>query len=58
MIGLGAWLSITAWILFRSGWDLQDHVREAHVWLRFSWMIMGVATITTLASLRVRAERS
>jgi hypothetical protein len=58
MIGLGAWLSITAWILFRSGWDLQDHVREAHVWLRFSWMIMVVATMTTLASIRVRSEPS
>jgi hypothetical protein len=58
MIGLGAWLSITAWILFRSGWGLQDHVREAHVWLRFSWMIMAVAAITTVASIRVRAERS
>lgn len=58
MIGLGLWLSITAWILFRSGWDLQDHVREGHVWLRFSWMIMAVATITTLASAKVsRAGR-
>jgi hypothetical protein len=53
MIGLGAWLSITAWILFRSGWDMADHAREGHVWLRFAWMIMTVATVTTLASIRV-----
>lgn len=54
MIGLGAWLTTTAWILFRSGWDLSDHVRDGHVWLRFSWIIMAVATVTTLASIRMR----
>lgn len=54
MIGLGAWLSIIAWILFQSGWDLHDHAREGHVWLRFSWMVMTIATITTLASIRVK----
>lgn len=58
MIGLGVWLSITAWILFRSGWDMQDHVRAGHVWLRFAWMIMTVATITTLASILVHRERA
>lgn len=51
MIALGAWEVITGWILFRSGWDLQDHVREAHVWLRLSWMIIAVAIITTLVSM-------
>jgi hypothetical protein len=56
MIGLGAWLSITAWILFQSGWDMHDHVREGHVWLRFSWMVMVVATLTTLASIRVHRK--
>jgi hypothetical protein len=54
MISLGLWLSLTAWILFRSGWDLQDHVREGHVWLRFSWMIMAVAALTVFASTRRR----
>ena len=58
MIGLGAWLSITAWILFRSGWDMHDHAREGHVWLRFSWMIMTVAAITTLSSIRMHLPRS
>lgn len=53
MIALGAWLSITSWILFRSGWDLADHVREGHVWLRYSWMLMVVAALTTAASIRV-----
>jgi hypothetical protein len=56
MIALGAWLSITAWILFQSGWDLADHAREGHVWLRFSWMIMSVTAITTAASIRLRSS--
>ena len=58
MIGLGAWLSITAWILFRSGWDLADHVRDGHVWLRFSWMIMVVAALCTAGSIRLRKTDS
>ena len=59
MIALGGWLSLSAWILFRSGWDLGDHVREGHVWLRFSWMVMVIATVTTLGSIRVaRAKPS
>lgn len=58
MIALGLWLSLTAWMLFRSGWDLQDHAREGHVWLRLSWMIMGVATLTTVASARGRGAMS
>lgn len=58
MIGLGAWLSLTAWMLFRSGWDLQDHAREGHVWLRFSWMIMIVASVTTVARIRARGART
>lgn len=58
MIGLGAWLSLTAWMLFRSGWDMQDHAREGHVWLRFSWTIMIVATVTTLASIRARGAKT
>lgn len=54
MIALGAWLSISAWILFHSGWDLGDHVREGHVWLRLSWMVMVVATLCTVGSIRLR----
>lgn len=50
-LGLGTWFCITAWAIFRSGWDLHDHVKEAHVWLLFSWMILGVATFTTFASI-------
>lgn len=58
MILLGAWLSLAGWILFRSGWDLHDHVREGHVWLRFSWLAMGVAVLTALASVRSRRRGS
>lgn len=57
MIGLGLWLTTASWILFRSGWDLGDHVREGHVWLRFSWMIMSVAALTTACSIRVSRGR-
>ena len=46
-IGLGVWMCISAWIIFKSGWDLHDHVKEAHVWLLFSWMVLAVATLTT-----------
>ncbi len=46
-LSLGVWFCITAWALFRSGWDLHDHVKEAHVWLLFSWMVLAVATFTT-----------
>lgn len=56
MIVLGGWLALTAWMLFRSGWDLQSHAREGHVWLRFSWLVMAVATLTTLASIRSRSR--
>ena len=54
MIGLGGWLTLSSWILFQSGWDLGDHAREGHVWLRLSWMLMAIATVTTMASIRVR----
>jgi hypothetical protein len=49
MIVLGSWLTLSGWILFRSGWDLGDHVRVGHVWLRFSWLAMGVAVLVTIA---------
>lgn len=55
MIALGCWLSITAWILFRSGWDMADHAREGQVWLALVWMLMVVAIgVTTAKALRTR----
>lgn len=56
MISLGVWFCITAWLLYLSGWDLYDHVREAQVWLLFSWMTIAVATITTFSSIVVKAK--
>ncbi len=53
MIALGAWMAITGWMLFRSGWDLHDHVRVGHVWLRLAWTLMAVSLVTTLGSIRV-----
>jgi hypothetical protein len=51
MICMGAWWCVTAWLLFRSGWDMLDHIRIAHVWLRFAWTLLAVATMTTLVSI-------
>jgi len=56
MISLGVWFCITAWLLYLSGWDLYDHVREAQVWLLFSWMILAVTTLTTFSSIVVKAR--
>ncbi len=53
MIGLGIWMCTTAWMLFMSGWDLHDHISEAHVWLRFSWVILFITTFSTSASILV-----
>lgn len=53
MLALGGWLTLTAWILFRSGWDLADHVREGWAYVSYSWLVMGVATLVTTVSLWV-----
>lgn len=47
MLSVGGWLTVTAWVLFRSGWSLDDHVREGWVYVSFSWMVMCVATAVT-----------
>ena len=47
MTTLGAWLCLIAWMLFVSGWDLGDHARQAHVWLRLGWLLLMVATAVT-----------
>src|SRR5690606_5482685 len=51
MLALGGWLTLTAWILFRSGWDLADHVREGWAYVSYSWLVMAVATLVTMVSL-------
>lgn len=55
-LSLGVWMCIIAWIHFKSGWDLHDHVRVAHVWLRFSWMILAVTTLTVMANIFIEAR--
>jgi hypothetical protein len=54
MLGLGAWWCVTAWILFRSGWDPADPVREGWVYVSYAWTIMGVAILLTCARLWTR----
>lgn len=56
IISLGVWFCITAILLYLSGWDLYDHVREAQVWLLFSWMILAVTTFTTITSMVAKAR--
>ncbi len=46
VIGLGVWMGISAFLIFKTGWDLHDHVREAFVWLHFSLMLLAVSTLT------------
>ena len=53
MLALGGWLTLTAWILFQSGWDLGDHAREGWIYVSYSWLIMGVATLVAGVSVGV-----
>lgn len=51
VLALGMWMGIISWILYLSGWDLHDHVREAQVWLVFSWMLICASILTTSFSI-------
>lgn len=54
MLSVGTWLIASAWILFRSGWDMADHARQGWVYVSYSWMVMSVAAIVTAVSVWVR----
>ena len=53
-LALGSWFIVGAWILYRSGWDLGDPVREGWTYLAFSWTATGSAVVTVAALLFVR----
>lgn len=55
VLSLGVWMCISAFLIFKSGWDMNDHVREAFVWLHLSWMLLAVTTLTVAAC--IFAER-
>jgi hypothetical protein len=48
---LGAWFIVGAWIIYRSGWDLADPIREGWTYTIFSWTAVGVAAVTLAARL-------
>lgn len=47
---LGGWFIVGAWIIYRSGWNLADPVREGWTYTVFSWTA-AVASVATLAAL-------
>jgi hypothetical protein len=52
MLILGGWFVSIAWLLFRSGWDLADPVRVGWVYPMFSWVVLGVAAVLVVLSVR------
>ena len=51
LLAVGAWFLVIAWILYRSGWDMADPVREGWVSMIFAWTMAGAAAVTVLARL-------
>lgn len=43
---LGSWFILGAWILYLSGWDLAASYNVGRTSMYFSWMVMGIATVT------------
>jgi hypothetical protein len=56
---LGGWFIVGAWIIYRSGWDLSDPVRNGWTYTIFSWTAVAAAAATLavrfLAGARSRA---
>lgn len=52
------WLLVTAWLLYRSGWDLADHTNVMWTYTLFSWCVMVSAiAVVTAASIRISRGR-
>ena len=60
LFGLGTWLLIVTWVLYRSGWEMADPLREAWVYVLFSWnaIIVTVAVTVTAVVRRGRARET
>lgn len=54
---LGSWFIVGAWIIYRSGWDLADPVRQGWTYTVFSWTAAGAAIVTLAALFAARAGR-
>lgn len=50
MMTLGGWWIMAGWILFRSGWDLQDGIRFLWVFPYYSGIALTLATVVVLAA--------
>lgn len=46
LLAVGSWFMTGGWILYLSGWDLADPIREGWAYLVFSWMLVVVAVLT------------
>jgi hypothetical protein len=49
LLAVGAWFGAAGWILYASGWDLGDPVREGWSYMIFSWTV-GLAAAVTLGA--------
>jgi hypothetical protein len=55
-LALGSWFIVAAWILYRSGWDLADPVREGWTLMALSWTAATVAVLTLAARRGAKAR--
>lgn len=56
LLALGTWFIIIGWMLYRSGWDLADPVREGWAYLAFSWNGLAVSVLVVCARLLAPSE--
>lgn len=45
LLALGGWFIVVAWILYRSGWDMADPVREGWSYMLFSWNAIAASVL-------------
>jgi hypothetical protein len=46
---LGGWFILGAWVLYLSGWELNNPVNEGRSSMIFSWLVMAAATVVLSA---------
>ena len=50
MLVVGCWWGVLAWVLYRSGWSLDDPIRVLWMYPLFAWTALGVATALVSAA--------
>jgi hypothetical protein len=53
---LGTWFIVGAWIIYLSGWDLSDMVRESWTYMVFSWTATLVVALAVSARIVAKAR--